>query len=114
MYRKVSTDMNFVEREKEVLQFWQENDIFRMWEAAEKEADLRDNQRSYINTIRSAFEIEEIKVDKKPGSRFKRIDPVDAFIDSHYVLMLNNGSVPIDLSEALKDYLADMGWGQED
>ena len=42
----------------------QENDIFRMWEAAEKEADLRDNQRSYINTIRSAFEIEEIKVDK--------------------------------------------------
>ncbi len=29
MYQKVSTDMNFVEREKEVLQFWQENDIFR-------------------------------------------------------------------------------------
>ena len=63
--------------------------------------------------VRNSFE--EIKVDKKPGSRFKRIDPVDAFIDSHYVLMLNNDSVPIDLSEALKDYLADMGWGlQED
>ena len=28
MYRKVSTDMNFVEREQEVLQFWKENDVF--------------------------------------------------------------------------------------
>jgi isoleucyl-tRNA synthetase len=28
MYRKVNTDMNFVEREKEVLKFWKENDIF--------------------------------------------------------------------------------------
>ena len=29
MYKKVSTDMNFVEREKEVEQFWADNDIFR-------------------------------------------------------------------------------------
>ena len=29
MYQKVSTDLNFVEREKEVEQFWRENDIFR-------------------------------------------------------------------------------------
>ena len=29
MYNKVSTDMNFVDREKEVLKFWNENDIFR-------------------------------------------------------------------------------------
>ena len=29
MYKKVSTDLNFVEREKEVLKFWKENDIFR-------------------------------------------------------------------------------------
>ena len=42
----------------------QENDIFRLWEAAEKEADLKDNQRRYLDTIRSAFEIEEVKVDK--------------------------------------------------
>ncbi len=28
MYDKVSSDMNFVEREKEVLSFWKENDIF--------------------------------------------------------------------------------------
>ena len=28
MYKKVVTDMNFVEREKEVEQFWKDNDIF--------------------------------------------------------------------------------------
>ena len=29
MYQKVATDMGFVEREKEVLEFWKENQIFR-------------------------------------------------------------------------------------
>ena len=42
----------------------QENDIYRLWEAAEKDADLKDNQRHYVDVIRSAFDIEEIKVDK--------------------------------------------------
>ena len=60
--------------------------------------------------VRNSFE--EIKVDKKPGARFKRIDPVDAFVDAHFVLLLNSGeNAPLDISEALNDYLADMGWG---
>ena len=42
----------------------QENDIFRMWEAAEKDADLKDNVRRYLDIIKSAFDIEEVKVDK--------------------------------------------------
>jgi len=29
IYNKVSTDLNFVDREKEVLKFWKENDIFK-------------------------------------------------------------------------------------
>ncbi|MCI7595067.1 MAG: isoleucine--tRNA ligase [Lachnospiraceae bacterium] len=29
MYRKVDTNLNFVEREKEIQKFWEENDIFR-------------------------------------------------------------------------------------
>ncbi len=29
MYQKVSTDLNFVEREKKIEQFWKDNDIFR-------------------------------------------------------------------------------------
>lgn len=29
LYKKVSTDLNFVDREKEILEFWKENDIFK-------------------------------------------------------------------------------------
>ena len=70
---------------------------------------------SMINAavVRNSFE--EIKVDKKPGTRFKRIDPVDAFIDSHYMVLLNSGeNTPLDIHEALNDYLAMMGWGQQE
>lgn len=42
----------------------QENDILRMWESAEKDADFKDNRRHYLDVIRSAFEIEEVKIDK--------------------------------------------------
>jgi hypothetical protein len=42
----------------------QENDIFRMWEAAEKDVDLKDNLRHFTDIIRSAFELEEVKIDK--------------------------------------------------
>ena len=42
----------------------QENDIFRLWHAAEKDIDLADNVRHYIDVIKSAFEVEEVKVDK--------------------------------------------------
>ena len=42
----------------------QENDVFRMWEAAEKDADLKDNFRHYTDILRSAFDLEEVKIDK--------------------------------------------------
>ena len=42
----------------------QENDVFRLWEAAEKDADLKENARHYIDVIKSAFDVEEVKVDK--------------------------------------------------
>ena len=41
-----------------------ENDIFRMLEAGEKDADLKENMRHYIDIIKSAFEVEDVKVDK--------------------------------------------------
>ena len=43
----------------------QENDIFRMLSAAEKESELKDNLRHYASIIRSAFQIEELKNDDK-------------------------------------------------
>ena len=42
----------------------QENDIFRMVESAQKDADLKDNMRHYLDIIKSAFDIEEVKIDK--------------------------------------------------
>ena len=43
----------------------QENDVFRMLEAAEKDAEFKDNLRHFADIIRSAFMIEEIKDDNK-------------------------------------------------
>lgn len=42
----------------------QENDIFRMIESAQKDADLKENMRHYLDIIKSAFDIEEVKIDK--------------------------------------------------
>ncbi len=42
----------------------QENDVFRMLEAAEKDADLADNFNHYVDIMRSAFEIEQVKIDR--------------------------------------------------
>lgn len=42
----------------------QENDVFRMWEAATKDIDLRDNIRHYLDIIRTAFDVEEVKIDR--------------------------------------------------
>ena len=59
--------------------------------------------------VRNSFE--EIKVDKKPGARFKRIDPVDAIIDAHALMLLSTGGAePVDVESELEDYLKLMGW----
>ena len=38
----------------------QENDIFRMWESADKDADAKDNTRHYVDIIKTAFTVEQI------------------------------------------------------
>ncbi len=59
--------------------------------------------------VRNSFE--EIKVDKKPGARFKRIDPVDAIIDAHALMLMSTGDdSSVDVSTELDNYLALMGW----
>ena len=42
----------------------QENDIFRMWEAAERDVDVKDNLPHYRGIVQSAFDMEEVKIDK--------------------------------------------------
>ena len=43
----------------------QENDVFRLWEGADKDSDVRENVRHYQDILRSAFMIEELKDDSK-------------------------------------------------
>ena len=44
----------------------QENDVFRMWEAATKDAEVKENIQHYLDIFKSAFLIEEIK-DEAPA-----------------------------------------------
>ncbi len=41
-----------------------ENDVFRLWEEGLKDPEMKDNKRHYIDVIRSAFDMEEVKIDK--------------------------------------------------
>lgn len=65
---------------------------------------------SFLNAkiVRNSFD--EIKVDKKPGARFKRIDPVDAVIDAHSCYIKHKNTEIIDVESELDAYLKAMGW----
>lgn len=65
---------------------------------------------SFLNAsiVRNSFD--EIKVDKKPGSRYKRIDPVDACIDAHACMLKNKTAEVVDVETELDKYLKAMGW----
>ena len=43
----------------------QENDIFRLCDGAEKDAEVKENLRHYVDIIRSAFMIEEVNTESK-------------------------------------------------
>lgn len=81
-----------------------------------KSEDLEYNAKnelltwSFLNAkiVRNSFD--EIKVDKKPGKRFKRIDPVDACIDAHSCKLKNKTKEVVDVDNELDKYLELMGW----
>lgn len=67
---------------------------------------------SMVNAALRRNSFGEIAVDKKPGARFKRIDPVDAIIDAHALMLLNTMTeTKVDVAEGLSEYLSMMGWG---
>ena len=65
---------------------------------------------SFLNAsiVRNSFD--EVKVDKKPGSRYSRIDPVDACIDAHACMLKNKTVEVVDVESELDNYLKAMGW----
>jgi len=66
---------------------------------------------SVINAAITRNSFEEIKIDKRPGAKYKRIDPVDALIDAHALMLVTNGGeTGVDVASELDNYLAMMGW----
>ncbi len=47
----------------------QENDVFRMWDAATKDAEVREAISHYIDIFKSAFLIEELKDENSPEKK---------------------------------------------
>lgn len=68
----------------------QENDVFRMLEVAEKDSDIRENIKHYIDIIKSAFEVEEIKIDRPE------------IIKKYEARGFQIGTMPVDESQKVK------------
>jgi len=64
---------------------------------------------SMVNARKVSNSFGEIKVDKEPKARNKRIDVVDAIIDAHTVMMKNKPQ-EVDLNAHADDYMRIMGW----
>ena len=58
-------------------------------------------------TVENSFG--EIKVDKK-SNRFQRIDPVDAVLDAHTMMMKSRAEEIVDIDSEMERYLEQMGW----
>lgn len=65
---------------------------------------------SFSNAKVVANSFGEIKVDKEPKARSKRIDPVDACIDAHVAYM--KFKEEIDVMAEMENYLSAMGWSE--
>lgn len=77
----------------------------------DKENELLTWSMINASTVKNSFG--EIKIDKKAGAKFKRIDPDDALIDAHTVMLQSKNitSTDVNASDALDEYLKMMGWG---
>ena len=60
MYDKVSTNLNFVEREKKTEQFWKDNDIFRKSMENRKIPEDIDYDKVEVQVIKKNGKVSEI------------------------------------------------------
>jgi len=67
---------------------------------------------SLVNANVVANSFGEIKIDKEPGKRTRRIDPVDAAIDAHVLCMKQKKARNLD--DIAEDYFRLMGWEDDD
>ena len=65
---------------------------------------------SFSNAKQVANSFGEIKVDKEPRAKTKRIDPVDACIDAHVAYMKLKEETTVDVDKEMENYLQMMKW----
>lgn len=63
---------------------------------------------SNAEIVRNSFD--EVKIDKKPSARQRRIDPVDACIDAHFARIALAEFELVDVNEEMERYMALMGF----
>ncbi|MEG0322850.1 MAG: terminase TerL endonuclease subunit, partial [Raoultibacter sp.] len=73
----------------------------------DKSNELMSWSFSNAKLVYNSFD--ECKVDKKYG-RFKRIDPVDACVDAHFIRLKQVEESEHDVNKTMEDYLTSMGW----
>lgn len=66
--------------------------------------------KSFLNAAITRNSFDEEKVDKRPGARTARIDPVDACIDAHTMYLKTRETVKVDVESELAKYLQMMNW----
>jgi phage terminase large subunit-like protein len=66
--------------------------------------------KSFLNAAITRNSFDEEKVDKRPGARTARIDPVDACIDAHTMYLKTRETVKVDVESELEKYLQMMNW----
>lgn len=64
---------------------------------------------SFLNAVTVNNAVGEIKVDKEGNKRKKRIDPVDASIDAHFVIVKNKTNTKVDVNNEIETFLRMMG-----
>ena len=67
---------------------------------------------SFLNARITRNSFDEIKVDKRPGANYKRIDPIDACVDAHACMIKNRTKEVVDVNTELDNYLKIMGWNK--
>lgn len=67
---------------------------------------------SFLNAITVANSFGEIKVDKQVNARTRRIDPVDACVDAHYITVKNQ-SGGVNINEEIERYLNILQGGEK-
>lgn len=66
--------------------------------------------KSFVNAAITRNSFDEEKVDKRPGARTARIDPVDACVDAHTMYLKTRETVKVDVATELEKYLQMMNW----